>query len=175
MIEIFVNIVPKFEVKNQCESIVCQNIVLEKTYGEKFIDFIESIKIKWYCRGCMWEKGRRDCSSFISKYLIDNWVINKRINSYILSQYWIQKNIVDMKRGDIVVMYNKWTWSHHTAVFWWYDSWGILIYDLYEKKTEWSVRYVPRLSKYKIYLIWNPVEYWFKKSFYSSYGNFVKK
>lgn len=81
-----------------------------------------------------------------------------------------------MVRWDMVVMYNKGTWAHHTAIFRWYDENGIQIYDLYEKKTKRSIRYIGRnTAKYKIYLIGNPVEYWFKKSFYSEYRNFIPR
>lgn len=155
---------------NICENIICMKYETKKE--SLFIDYVDNIKIRWYCRGCAWQRDMYDCSSFISNYLIDNWIVNRRLNTYVLANYGIKITEKDAVIWDDIVVYiNKWTWSHHTAIY----MWDWFIYDTYIKKTSFTKRYFWNKKDYDIYIIGNPKKYWFKKSFYKNYKPFIWK
>ena len=151
------------------------NIVIEKqkTEWEKFFDFIYSKKIRWYCRGCMWEKWRYDCSSFISLYMIEKWIIKRRINSYILAWYGVRIQKTDLRKWDLVIILHL-SWNH-TMYFNRFDEyWRVVITDTYINKTSFSDRLIPNIWVWQhVYYIGNPVVYWMKKSFLTHYRKLV--
>jgi len=148
--------------------------VYERTYWEKYKDRLDNLNIKWYCRWCMWKNWYYDCSSFISVYLIENKVLKKRLNSSILANYWIRVSRTQAKLGDLVIMMHAWTWSNHTAMYIWSEPGWIRIYDTYRDITVIEERLIPySMDEYQIIFIWNPIEYGFKKLFYTTYKTFT--
>lgn len=148
------------------------NYCYESRKEEILKDYVDKIKIRWYCKWCNWQKDMYDCSSFISNYLINKWMLKRRINTYILANYWIEISESKAKIWhDIVVFINKWTWANHTAIY----MWDWYIYDTYILKKSFSKRYMWNTKEYQIKVIWNPEQYWFKKSFYKIYKNLLWK
>jgi len=140
----------------------------------KFMERMLDIKIRWYCRGCEWQNWLYDCSSFISIYLKDKWIIKRRLNSYVFANYWIQINKDKLKRWDLVVIIH-WSWNH-TTYFEKIQDWEIIIQDTYIYTNRFSKRRLSEVYAWnwqKIYYIWNPIEYWFKESFAKNFRNFL--
>lgn len=147
-----------------------------KTYWEDFFDYIWDIEIKWYCKGCMWQRGRYDCSGFISLYLIEKWIIKRKLNSYIFANYWIRISKDKLQEWDLIIIISNW-WNH-TSYFKRIENWNIIITDTYEKKTEFTERKLSTVivwDNQKVYYIWNPIKYWFNKDFFKYYKNFIWK
>lgn len=136
---------------NKCysEEVVSQEVSIR----QQFINYTNSLDIKWYKLGRAWEWWYYDCSSYISLFLIEKGIIN----SYILYTYWIQKKISEMVVWDLVV--RQWlNWNrNHTSIYMWISWSKILIYDTYKLKNGFTVREIPiKVKWYIFHLIENP-------------------
>lgn len=136
---------------------------------QEYLDWLDEVNIKWYCKWCNWLKWYWDCSAFITRWLYEKGIMVKgKLWSYIIANYWIKIKKKDMLPWDLIV----WQWTHnHVMTYVGMSGNKVIIKDYYKIK-EVKERIMPILKWVKIYYIRNPY-YGFNKNFYKKYNNLL--
>lgn len=155
-------IYPNYDLQeNLCMSIEC--VEEHRTEREKFLDYIEDVKIQWYKLWAYWQDGKYDCTGIIYSYFANKATVRKP-STRNFYWYWLTANrfisIDEVEQWDLLLMLKK-PWgrrSNHTAVITSVvDRYHVEVIDSFTYKTRMSKRVIPLDTKdHKIYLVKNP-------------------